>query len=113
MGRGEKGRKVEEVVKEEKMVEVFEEYEGWKEIVGMSRVGDLNVGWKEGDGREVIKVWEGLEEKKIGEIGDEIREGKEEGKGVKVVVMWGGWWCGKRSLRKGVSMEVMSKGVKG
>ena len=40
--------KLEDVVKQEKMLDVFQEYHHWNQILGISTVGDLNVVCREG-----------------------------------------------------------------
>lgn len=57
--------KLEEVVKQEKMLEVFQEYHRWNQILGISTVGDLNVACNEGHATDLINVSEALQEKRL------------------------------------------------
>ena len=75
--------KLEEVVKQEKMLEVFQEYHRWNQILGISTVGDLNVACNEGHATDLINVSEALQEKKIAQIADEITHRDQDGKRVK------------------------------
>ena len=64
--------KLEEVVKQEKMLEVFQEYQRWNRILGISTVGDFNIACNKGLATDLINVSEALQEKKIAQIADEI-----------------------------------------
>lgn len=55
--------KLEEVVKQEKMLDVFQEYHRWNEILGISTVGDLNQACNRGMATDLINVSEALQEK--------------------------------------------------
>ena len=56
---------LEEVVKQEKMLEVFKEHRRWNQILGVGTVGDFNVACNEGYATDLINVSEALQEKKI------------------------------------------------
>ncbi len=55
-----------------KLFKTMEEHQKWSEILGISTIGDLNNAIDNGDIKELIWVAEGLHEKKISDIADEI-----------------------------------------
>jgi len=80
---------LEEVVKQEKMLDVFKEYLKWSDIMDMNNVGDFNVACNEGNATDIINVAEALQEKKIARIADTIFERGENGGKVKLVLISG------------------------
>ena len=108
----EKPTKMEEVVKQEKMLEVFQEYHRWNQILGISTVGDLNVACNEGHATDLINVSEALQEKKIAQIADEITHRDQDGKRVKLVLISGPSSSGKTTFSKRLSIQLMTNGLK-
>ena len=104
--------KLEEVVKQEKMLEVFQEYHRWNQILGISTVGDLNVACNEGHATDLINVSEALQEKKIAQIADEITYRDQDGKRVKLVLISGPSSSGKTTFSKRLSIQLMTNGLK-
>lgn len=104
--------KLEEVVKQEKMLEVFQEYHRWNLILGISTVGDLNVACNEGHATDLINVSEALQEKKIAQIADEITHRDQDGKRVKLVLISGPSSSGKTTFSKRLSIQLMTNGLK-
>lgn len=104
--------KLEEVVKQEKMLEVFQEYHRWNQILGISTVGDLNVACNEGHATDLINVSEALQEKKIAQIADEITHCDQDGKRVKLVLISGPSSSGKTTFSKRLSIQLMTNGLK-
>lgn len=104
--------KLEEVVKQEKMLEVFQEYHRWNQILGISTVGDLNVVCNEGHATDLINVSEALQEKKIAQIADEITHRDQDGKRVKLVLISGPSSSGKTTFSKRLSIQLMTNGLK-
>ena len=104
--------KLEEVVKQEKMLEVFQEYHRWNQILGISTVGDLNVACNEGHAPDLINVSEALQEKKIAQIADEITHRDQDGKRVKLVLISGPSSSGKTTFSKRLSIQLMTNGLK-
>lgn len=104
--------KLEEVVKQEKMLEVFQEYHRWNQILGISTVGDLNVACNEGHATDLINVSEALQEKKIAQIADEITHRDQDGKRVKLVLISGPSSSGKTTFSKRLSIQLMTNGLK-
>lgn len=104
--------KLEEVVKQEKMLGVFQEYHRWNQILGISTVGDLNVACNEGHATDLINVSEALQEKKIAQIADEITHRDQDGKRVKLVLISGPSSSGKTTFSKRLSIQLMTNGLK-
>ena len=104
--------KLEEVVKQEKMLEVFQEYHRWNQILGISTVGDLNVACNEGHATDLINVSEALQEKKIAQIADEITHRNQDGKRVKLVLISGPSSSGKTTFSKRLSIQLMTNSLK-
>lgn len=104
--------KLEEVVKQEKMLEVFQKYHRWNQILGISTVGDLNVACNEGHATDLINVSEALQEKKIAQIADEITHRDQDGKRVKLVLISGPSSSGKTTFSKRLSIQLMTNGLK-
>lgn len=103
--------KLEEVVKQEKMLEVFQEYHRWNQILGISTVGDLNVACNHGHATDLINVSEALQEKKIAQIADEITHRNQDGQRVKLVLISGPSSSGKTTFSKRLSIQLMTNGL--
>ncbi|MBE6287326.1 MAG: nucleoside kinase [Mediterranea massiliensis] len=95
-----------EIVKQEKMFEVFKEHLQWMKILGMSNVGDFNIACKKGHATSLIKVAEALQEKKIARIADEIAA-----RGSKLVLVSGPSSSGKTTFSKRLSIQLMTNGL--
>lgn len=104
--------KLEEVIKQEKMLEVFQEYHRWNRIMGISTVGDFNVACNEGHATALINLSEALQEKKISRIADEITNRNQNGERVKLVLISGPSSSGKTTFSKRLSIQLMANGLK-
>ena len=80
---------LEDVVKQEKMLDVFKEYLNWSYIMGLNNAGDFNLACEEGHATDLINVAEALQEKKIAQIADTIFHRGENGNRVKLVLIAG------------------------
>ena len=104
--------KLEEVVKQEKMLEVFQEYRRWNQILGISTVGDFNIACNAGHATDLINVSEALQEKKITQIADEITHRNQNGQRVKLILISGPSSSGKTTFSKRLSIQLMTNGMK-
>lgn len=104
--------KLEELVKQEKMLEVFQEYHRWNQILGISTVGDFNIACNSGHATDLINVSEALQEKKIAHIADEITHRNENGERVKLVLISGPSSSGKTTFSKRLSIQLMTNGIR-
>ena len=103
---------LEEVVKQEKMLDVFKEHLRWKYIMGLGNVGDFNMACEEGHATDLINVAEALQEKKIAQIADDIYRRGENGNRVKLVLISGPSSSGKTTFSKRLSVQLMTNGLR-
>ena len=103
---------LEEVVKQEKMLDVFKEYLNWSYITGLNNAGDFNIACEEGHATDLINVGEALQEKKIAQIADTIFHRGENGNRVKLVLISGPSSSGKTTFSKRLSIQLMTNGLK-
>ena len=100
--------KLGELVRQDKMFEVFKEHHRWQSILDIRTVGDFNEGVKNGFSTDLINVSEALQEKKISQIADTIAEKKN----IKVVLIAGPSSSGKTTFCKRLSVQLLASGVK-
>ena len=100
--------KLGEMVRQDKMFEVFKEHHRWQSILGIKTVGDFNEALKNGFSTDLINVSEALQEKKISQIADTIAERKQ----TKVVLIAGPSSSGKTTFCKRLSVQLLASGVK-
>ena len=103
---------LEEVVKQEKMLDVFKEYLNWSYIMGLNNAGDFNLACEEGHATDLINVAEALQEKKIAQIADTIFHRGENGDRVKLILISGPSSSGKTTFSKRLSIQLMTNGLK-
>lgn len=103
---------LEDVVKQEKMLDVFKEHLRWNYIMGLNNVGDFNIACEEGHATDLINVAEALQEKKIAQIADSIFHRGENGTRVKLVLISGPSSSGKTTFSKRLSIQLMTNGLK-
>ena len=104
--------KLEEVLKQEKMLEVFKEHRRWNQILGIGTVGDFNKACNAGYATELINVSEALQEKRISQIADEIFNRGKKGQPIKLVLISGPSSSGKTTFSKRLSVQLMANGLK-
>lgn len=97
-----------ELIRQDKMFEVFKEHHRWQSILGISTVGDFNEAVKNGLSNDLINVSEALQEKKISQIADTIANRK----GTKVVLIAGPSSSGKTTFCKRLSVQLLACGIK-
>ena len=100
--------KLGELIRQDKMFEVFKEHHRWQCILGIKTVGDFNEAVKNGLATDLINVSEALQEKKISQIADTIAARKE----IKVVLIAGPSSSGKTTFCKRLSVQLLASGVK-
>lgn len=103
---------LEEVVKQEKMLEVFKEFLRWGYILDVGNVGDVNIACQQGHATGLINVAEALQEKKIAQIADTIYHRGSNGDRVKLVLIAGPSSSGKTTFSKRLSVQLMTNGLK-
>ena len=97
-----------ELIKQDKMFEIFKEHHRWQNILGVSTVGDFNEAVKAGHSTELINVSEALQEKKISRIADTIAARE----GTRVVLISGPSSSGKTTFCKRLSVQLLTCGIK-
>ena len=100
--------KLGDMIRQDKMFEIFQEHHHWQKILGVSTVGDFNDAIKEGHATDLINISEALQEKKISQIADEIANRK----GVKVILIAGPSSSGKTTFCKRLSIQLLTNGIK-
>ena len=104
--------KLEEVVKQEKMLEVFKEHRRWNQILGIGTVGDFNKACNAGYATELINVSEALQEKRISQIADDIFNRGQKGHPVKLILISGPSSSGKTTFSKRLSVQLIANGLR-
>ena len=97
-----------EMVRQDKMFEVFKEHHRWQHIVRVGTVGELNNAVQKGYASVMINVSEALQEKKLAYLADEIANRK----GVKMVLIAGPSSSGKTTTCKRLSVQLAVNGIK-
>ena len=104
--------KLEELLKQEKLLEVFKEHRRWNQILGIGTVGDFNYACNEGHATELINVSEALQEKRISQIADEIFNRGQKEQPVKLILISGPSSSGKTTFSKRLSVQLMANGLR-
>jgi uridine kinase len=102
--------KLEHMIPQEKMFEVFAEYKQWADVMGVPSIGYLNHKILAGEGSELIKVAEALSEKKFGALADTIAEANRE-RGVRLVLISGPSSSGKTTSAKRLGIQLKILGL--
>ena len=97
-----------ELVRQDKMFDIFMEHHHWQDILGISTIGDLNKAVEEGKSNGLIQLSEALQEKKIAAIAEQIAARK----GVKMVLIAGPSSSGKTTTCKRLSIQLLTCGIR-
>ena len=103
--------KLYDIVKQEKMLDVFQEHIHRSRILDMETVGDLNYACQNGFATQIINVAEALQEKKIAHIAEQIYNRSQEGRPVKLVLISGPSSSGKTTFSKRLSVQLVTNGI--
>ncbi|MDD2278670.1 MAG: nucleoside kinase, partial [Bacteroidales bacterium] len=99
---------VEDIVLQNKMFDIFQEYKEWVEIIGVSNVAAINKQISEGRTSELIKISEALHERKVIQIADQIISRKKE---VRIVLISGPSSSGKTTFAKRLAIQLKVAGL--
>lgn len=99
---------LEELVVQNKMFEIFQEYKDWGEILGIEDAGSINQQVRKGNAGDLVKVSEALHEKKVAQIADMVR-GREHP--VRVVLVAGPSSSGKTTFSKRLAVQLRVAGL--
>jgi uridine kinase len=95
--------------KTRKLFQIYQESKNWGKILGVSDVGRLDQIIAKGGISEIIKVAEGLHEKKIARIADTITSKKEE---LRLVLIAGPSASGKTTFSKRLAAQLQVNGIR-
>jgi uridine kinase len=98
------------MVPQQKMFDVFAEYNEWTSIVGVANIGQLNTRIPGGETSDLIKVAESFHEKKLASIADTIHEANRT-KGTRLVLMSGPSSSGKTTTAKRLGIQLRVLGL--
>ena len=102
---------LEPMVRQDKMFGMFKEHHDWMGILGFSTLGELNEAIKKGASNMIINVAEALQSQKIVHIADQIAARRNEGKGLKLVMVSGPSSSGKTTFSKRLMVQLMAHGL--
>ena len=100
--------KLGELIRQDKLFDIFMEHHRWQDILGLRTIGDLNNAVDNGFTSGLIHVAEALQEKKISRIAEQIAERK----GVRMVLIAGPSSSGKTTTCKRLSIQLLTNGLK-
>lgn len=100
--------KLGEMIRQDKMFEIFKEHHHWQDILRMQTVGDFNEAVQQGKATDIINVSEALQEKKIAHIAEEIAKRGT----IKMVLIAGPSSSGKTTTCKRLSIQLVCNGIK-
>ncbi len=94
-------------IRQEKLFDIFREYQSWVGIMGVPTVGALNTKVLEGDSSELIKIAEAFHEKKLSKVADTVASNVEQG--ARMILISGPSSSGKTTTAKrlGIHLQVL------
>ena len=102
--------RLENMVPQHKMFDVFSEYTRWVDVLGVATIGVLNTRILEGGGGDLIKIAEAFHEKKLASIADQIAAAHETGGG-RIVLISGPSSSGKTTFAKRLGIQLRILGL--
>ena len=100
--------KLGELIRQDKLFEIFKEHHRWQNILGLRTIGDLNSAVEHRFSTDLINLAEALQEKKLAKIAEEIASRKN----VKMVLIAGPSSSGKTTTCKRLSIQLLTNGIK-
>ncbi|MDR2293526.1 MAG: nucleoside kinase [Prevotellaceae bacterium] len=105
--RSDEPDKLENIVKQDKLFEIFQEHKEWNKILGAHSVGRINDAVRQNKFGELIKINEALHEKKYAAIADTISQRKD----VKIILIAGPSSSGKTTTAKRIAIQLKVAGL--
>lgn len=99
---------LEDIVLQNKMFDIFQEYKEWVEILGVDTVAAINQQVLDGNTSELIKISEALHERKVIQIADQIYSRKDN---VRIVLISGPSSSGKTTFAKRIAIQLKVMGL--
>lgn len=100
---------LEELEIQDKMFEIFREYQDWVEVLGIKDAGTINLRVRKGEGGDLVKVSEALHEKKVAQIADTIHS---RGDLIRLVLIAGPSSSGKTTFSKRLAVQLQVAGLR-
>ena len=100
---------LEELEIQDKMFEIFREYQDWVEVLGIKDAGTINLRVRKGEGGDLVKVSEALHEKKVAQIADTIHS---RGDLIRLVLVAGPSSSGKTTFSKRLAVQLQVAGLR-
>ena len=100
--------KLPEMIRQDKLFEIFKEHHHWQDVMEIRTVGDFNNAVATDHSLDLINISEALQEKKIAHIADEIAQRK----GVKLILLAGPSSSGKTTTCKRLSIQLIANGLR-
>ena len=100
--------KLPEMIRQDKLFEIFKEHHHWQDVMEIRTVGDFNNAVATDHSIDLINISEALQEKKIAHIADEIAQRK----GVKLILLAGPSSSGKTTTCKRLSIQLIANGLR-
>ncbi len=100
--------KLEDIILQNKMFDIFQEQKDWLKIIDAETIGDLNQTILDSNGGELIKVAEALHEKKVAQVADQIFCRKD----VRLALISGPSSSGKTTFSKRLAIQLRVLGLK-
>lgn len=100
--------KLPEMIRQDKLFEIFKEHHHWQDVLEIRTVGDFNNAVDTDHSIDLINISEALQEKKIAHIADEIAQRK----GVKLILLAGPSSSGKTTTCKRLSIQLIANGLR-
>ncbi len=96
------------LVKQTKLLKIFSEFKRWGKILNVKNIGDLNRTVESGEIKDIIKISEALQEKKVAQIADKIRK---RSKQIKLILISGPSSSGKTTFSKRLAIQLRVNGL--
>ncbi len=100
---------LEELEIQDKMFEIFREYQDWVEVLGIKDAGTINLRVRKGEGGDLVKVSEALHEKKVAQIADTIHS---RGDLIRLILIAGPSSSGKTTFSKRLAVQLQVAGLR-
>ncbi len=97
-----------EVIQQEKLFDIFQEYQNWVEILEVSTIGSINEKIQAGQAGDLIKFSEALHEKKVAQIAEKIKKRVD----TKIILIAGPTSSGKTTFSKRLAVQLKIIGIK-